>query len=454
MLAIEVEYLMERVYASEFADKTKNEWPPHPARLFSALVAAYRDTDGTEDERQALLWLEQQGAAEIEAPQKGKFDPLVTYVPTNYPAKDGNTHPDDRAKQPRYFCAQSPASPVVRFLWPNSNANGHTAALASLLARVNSLGRACSLVRVSLTGPPQTNQDLPRYVPDETGKRVLAVAGEGRLRELERLYNAGRRPPQGTLVRYREPQSHCEREPELRGHFGEMIVLRRIGGIGLPSEYAPLLAKKLRRAFMCHLGADAENNPMLSGHKAAGEPATEPHVAFAALSNVGGEFSDGHLVGLAVVLPLSISRTDRRKTLQACADIDVLNFEGLGEWRVEMANFDIRQTTLKPETWMRPSKIWTTATPILLDRYPKKKDSIPDLLMAACERAGLPVPCKVTFNAYSDLTGAPPVFAYKLERYALHATFEFDRKVRGPVLVGAGRFFGMGLMKPFREGKP
>jgi CRISPR-associated protein Csb2 len=140
--------------------------------------------------------------------------------------------------------------------------------------------------------------------------------------------------------------------------------------------------------------------------------------------------------------------------LRAVAAIDSLALGDLGEWKVEIANFDVPARTLQPESWMKASKRWATVTPILLDRYPKKKLSEEELLVTACQRAGLPVPVRCVFGPYqeqggtSGLKGVAPVFAFSLARWAVHATFEFDEPVKGPVLVGAGRFFGMGLMKP------
>ena len=58
MFAVEVEYLMGRVLASSYNDRTAVEWPPHPARMFSALVAAYEERDLGEGARAALEWLE------------------------------------------------------------------------------------------------------------------------------------------------------------------------------------------------------------------------------------------------------------------------------------------------------------------------------------------------------------------------------------------------------------
>ena len=61
MLAIEIELLSGRYVATAHDDRTRAEWPPHPARFFSALVAALHDREPVDTaERDALLWLEAQ----------------------------------------------------------------------------------------------------------------------------------------------------------------------------------------------------------------------------------------------------------------------------------------------------------------------------------------------------------------------------------------------------------
>jgi CRISPR-associated protein Csb2 len=58
MFTLEVDYLMGRVLASRHDDRRQVEWPPHPTRLFSALVAAYEECDLGEEAAMALEWLE------------------------------------------------------------------------------------------------------------------------------------------------------------------------------------------------------------------------------------------------------------------------------------------------------------------------------------------------------------------------------------------------------------
>ena len=87
MFALAVELLTGRYTATTFNNRDMAEWPPHPARLFSALVAAWADADEpSTSEREALLWLENQPPPELVCDPVGAVAhrALVThYVPVN-----------------------------------------------------------------------------------------------------------------------------------------------------------------------------------------------------------------------------------------------------------------------------------------------------------------------------------------------------------------------------------
>jgi CRISPR-associated protein Csb2 len=446
MLAIEVEYLMGRSYATDFRDDTAPEWPPHPDRLFEALVAAHHDTFSVDGEDSVLRWLETLGAPQIAAGEKGHAASVVNFVPTNYNGKLGSPHPDQRGRQPRVFPVQSPSSPVVHFVWTAADPDQATRdKLGSLLARVPSLGRACSLVRMRL-GEPSVP---PAYVPDPKGEEVLRVFGEGRLDELETLYKLGQRPSPAPQMRYGRARV---KTPVPESCFGEMIVLRRVEGRGLPIEAALTLSAALRKALMSLSEYDPALCGFFSGH---GE---ELHCAFAALPFVGHEYSDGRLMGVAVVLPRITSTAQRRKVLRACASIVMINLKDEGDlWDVELCGLDIPQQALRPQVWSGPSATWASVTPILLDRFPKRNLPVEDILAVACERAGLPRPIEIEHAAFSEIRGVSPVSEFRLQRskedkprWGVHAKFRFEAPVRGPILLGAGRFFGLGLLRPWK----
>ena len=84
----------------------------------------------------------------------------------------------------------------------------------------------------------------PSWVPDSKGQEVLRVFGEGRLDELETLYRLGQRPSLGPQMRYGRARVEAQ-APE--SCFGEMIVLRRREGRGLPIDAALTVWAALRR---------------------------------------------------------------------------------------------------------------------------------------------------------------------------------------------------------------
>jgi CRISPR-associated protein Csb2 len=169
-------------------------------------------------------------------------------------------------------------------------------------------------------------------------------------------------------------------------------------------------------------------------------------------------------MGVAVVLPRSAAVKDRRAVFAACALLaeNGLHIPGVGHLDLEALEFPAVEWTLRPASWSWPAKRWGTVTPILLDRFPKKKGpTVDDLLRSACVRIGLPEPLAIAHGPYSQMPGVPPVPAFRLlrkpgdaPRWGVHATIEFAGEVRGPVLLGAGRYFGLGLLRPVRELAP
>ena len=100
MLAIEVTFVTGRYIATAYNSRRDGEWPPHPARVFSALVATHfaADTAATHpnDERAILEWLEAQGAPSIQASEATPRDVVTVFVPVNDTAL---TDVDQEAKE-------------------------------------------------------------------------------------------------------------------------------------------------------------------------------------------------------------------------------------------------------------------------------------------------------------------------------------------------------------------
>jgi CRISPR-associated protein Csb2 len=220
----------------------------------------------------------------------------------------------------------------------------------------------------------------------------------------------------------------------------------------LPIEAALTLTDAVRTALLSNAGRHGAIPDVISGHGAG------DHCAIAALPFTGGAHSDGRLMGFSIAMPRGIAVHDRRRLMAAAEDLEENGIhlsKTLGSWRVAL-DFSPAAQTLWPSTWTRPSKRWATVTPILLDRFPKRKGpTAEDILTAACVRAGIPEP-KITHGPYSAAPGVAAVPQFRLHRkkehrprWGVHAVLEFPIKVRGPILLGAGRYFGLGLLRPW-----
>ena len=106
--------------------------------------------------------------------------------------------------------------------------------------------------------------------------------------------------------------------------------------------------------------------------------------------------------------------------------------------------------SLHERTWSRSARRWASATPVVLDRFPKRRQTVEDIVAQSCERAGYPLPIKVEWSQNSALP-MPPARQFTLRKpgslYA-HVVLEFEHRVSGPLLVGKERYFGLGLFLP------
>ncbi len=465
MLAIEVRLLLGRYAATDYRDRERPEWPPHPDRLFSALVAAAYESGLGESARAALLWLEALPPPHITADEAPAVQtPLTVFVPINDPQAD--YLPTRSERRPRSFPSVVPEvsapgdCPAVGYLWPGVEPDETLARLLrAIVERVAYLGSSRSPVRVRLT---DTALPDPNWVPDDAGGVILRVPGPGRLESLEWHYRNGLRPPVGALQRYRQGAS-VESPHVHEGAFGEMVVYRLAGPSEVDCETALKLTSVLRAACMRRAQETGGEVPeVLSGHDEQGRPSARPHAAFVALPFVSEqqEFADGRILGLAVLLPRGLPSGERRRVMRAVMDVDRLNLSG-GTW-FQLARVTPGQVTpynIRPDTWTGPSRRWASVTPLLLDRFPKKEGpGAAEVIAHGCKYVGLPCPVDVVPDQFSPLYGVQPSFRFVVRRASgkprlyTHATLTFSEKVRGPVVVGAGRYFGLGLFRPIAEG--
>lgn len=504
MLAIEVELLTDRYAATAHNDRSRAEWPPHPARFFSALVAALHDHDPVDPhEREALLWLEGQPPPSLDADlfvtdHLGRRRVLDVFVPVNdvvmtfkkakgvekLNASDPLSTGIPRTKQARAFPTAVPARSRFAFVWPESIPEALRTALDHLCARVTRLGHSSSLVRCAIVDRPIT----PTLIPNEDGDVVLRTFGPNQLARLEtefvRHQGVENRVLPAIPKRYGKFDADLSDTATVSAESifsNDWVIFERVGGARPLSSRGTDLSRALRDALFDQHGLKTLP-AALSGHQQDGSATDQPHVVFVALPFVGHEHADASVQGCAIVIPRGLADSDREGLLRLVAawernrsiDIDgTMELAGANLPTVRLKRVELAaKSTLRPATWCRPARHFVTATPIALDRNPgnlrsnqnrtahKAAMEAQRYVADACTRIGLPRPMSVEVSLAPLLPGAQPVHAFlpwpgrpgRTARVRVHADIRFAEPVRGPVLLGAGRFFGLGLCLPIPEG--
>ncbi len=470
MFGLRVTYLTGRVSASDFDDgdlKQQVEWPPHPSRLFSALVAAWGEGGGERELLPALAWLEDHPVPSVYAGDATQRTVLPVFVPVN----DVSSIPESRPRKPRRFPSAGLAQPDVYFVWPEAPTVEMQRNLDIILNRTSSLGHSSSLVAIEIVQELPSDHLLRHWQPGgPAGKpRRLRVAYPGRLSELEQSHqrfvanpSKTNRPTAGRSILYGQPAK--QEAGMARSVLGEMIVLRRLSGprVTLSSSYALLSA--LRGAILHH--APQPVPEYLSGHApgstmASPMPAIRPHLALIPLAFTSSPHASGEVMGVAALLPRSLSSSERYVCWEVLGKIAELRM-GWGVWQVELADAEEHRLTLQEETWTGPSDVWATITPFVFDRFPKDPygDEAQEVVRTAFARAGLPEPAEIDLHYNPWHRGVPkaslfkpaPARPGKPQRYHCHVWARFAEPIQGPIVAGAGRHYGYGLFRPITTG--
>ena len=194
MLAFGIRYLNGFSAATEFDNRERAEWPPHPGSVFMALAAAHFQAGAEPEERRALEWLETlDQAPDIKAAAAIQRGVVTHYVTVNDKAGPGTTllqsAPMTRDRQPRSFARAWLEHDTVVLVWRTAHPDESIqTALRSLCSKVTRIGHSSSLVQMWVVREEQVLE--PDWVPDE-GRAVmrLRIAMPGTLEELERRYN-------------------------------------------------------------------------------------------------------------------------------------------------------------------------------------------------------------------------------------------------------------------------
>lgn len=392
--------------------------------------------------------------------------------------------PDERKRsglKGRYVPSTRPHNPVVCYVWYEEPDAGTFSALDQLARDTAYIGHSASLTRCRfICSEPATAE-----TPQEPKRRIY----QGRLLELNKSYERFKasadkkdRPRPGA------PVAAKQHVPESRRNVfsDRWLILEHVGGEMPDIRASAIVARGIRTALMSGYGQIGAVIPaIVSGHEADGSPARAPHLAIVSMNFAGFPHADGRVLGFALVPPTGSDLLEDdtfRNVLRKLAPLNqddgrrVLEVKSTQGSAANQA-FALKLSpsfeappglrSLDPALYTWTARRFATVTPVVLDRHLKKRgeariEEISEQVATACERIGLPRPASVFPDKHSAVQGAvsaypsgrsPAWLNWRLPdshtgRQLTHAVIEFAEQVEGPVLLGAGRFVGMGLCRP------
>src|SRR3954471_1636922 len=472
--ALRIEYLTGTAVSTLPTDRRQPEWPPHPFRLMAALIASLYGTDLGEGGRACLQALEALPPPSIKvAVNAGRRALATTYVPTNDGTAADGLLPSVRFRAARHFPAAIPADPVVYMIWDDIDGrfSPHLPMLARLAVEVPYLGHSSSLVGVSLSLAPPA----PNLEPAEDGPFLLRVPTVGTLANLEAAHAhsmaTGRGPR--TLPAMWSGYRHVAGDTALDANGaaqaaarGGWIVFRRTSRSPPPLAHAAVLTTAVRGALMGR--ADQPVARIISGHEPDGTQAQREHISVVPMANVGNQHGDGDIKGFAVMIPPGATRDEREAVHRAIRRVGVegsvdelssIVMGHVGAWTVARQAAP-SLTSLQPAHWAQTARRWVSVTPYVFEIVPSDRPGrdVPGIVARSCRRIGLPEPSSVTLTRTTPLRGVPHVRDFIIRRPSdrtpkliTHLDIEFPAPVTGPVLIGSGRFQGLGLFLPAED---
>jgi CRISPR-associated protein Csb2 len=462
------------------------EWPPSPARLFQALVAAtHRGAHGLVHAKvrdRALEWLERLEAPIIFAPPATTSQSeIVGYVPNNDDGepKDRLLHVKAAKAVRRYDLA---ADTTITYGWnfpPTDGAAGNADVVSAMANLVTYLGRTVDQVYARSEVAEAASNPSTRavvWMPTETSDGDWESPKAGFLGLCQGRYprSVSEEPPDFTNSR-RVDYSSGER-PKSSAPIAVVELLKADGDYHrFNPQSLRVPAGMVRDAFQTWL-ADCPSMEkyygpdrvarLLFGHKSAssGAPSEGGHIATVPIPSLNSAHTADGLVRRVLLIGWGIRDLDDQ-------DLYAQAVEGLNGRALRDRGREVGELRLVPKKdqmahynrWLGKSpsgtRAWRSVTPVVLPGYARKSRSCESYIMRALVQQGFAAETVDSVASFSGplVPGTFPAREYRVADYLrttprVHAEIIFKQPTSGPLVVGRGRFAGLGLFAPFDPG--
>lgn len=467
------------------------DWPPAPARVFQALVAgAARGSQLADADAAALEWLEMLEAPIIAAPTVREGQAFTNFVPNNGldkyggdPRKIGKIR-TPKTIRPHVFNVETP----LLFIWTFDNdpaSEGHARIICQIAERLYQLGRGVDMAWAwgELLDADEVEARLARHggvvhrpSKGETGKALLCPA-KGSIASLKARYKANtmRFTYDGKQQLFSQPPK--PRFAKIAYDASTRRFLFEIRAATSDESFAPwpftkmaelvvaLRDKASERLKEALPGKAGEIDRVLVG-RGATEADKAARVRILPLPSIGHRHADRAIRRILVEVPPNcpLRADDMAWVFSGLEEIDPATGEILWNlvWTGEMGMLDHYGAS---DNKQYDCRVWRTITPAALPamrtgrRTAGAKRVIGEAKMAravvqALRHVGVTVPVasiRVQREPF-DRNGARAEAFTVPERFAVrglhHVEIVFAQAVRGPLVIGNGRYLGLGLMAP------
>lgn len=481
------------------------DWPPSPARLFQALIAGAGLSGPLQPEHVAALkWLEECtdfAPPSVAAPSMQKGQSFKNFVPNNDLDAVGGDPRNigairvNKLIRPRLFDASQP----LLYAWPlpeNEETDNRAKVLFELADRVYQFGRGIDMACAWAEVMDQSEWDkrlaayngtIDRPSGDGEGGRALPCPTRGSLDSLERRYAAGLKRFEATSIGRTFSQSFRQLpKPRFRLVAYDSHPFRRLFELREYSPEHPVHAWPLRRTYLLMqtirdaartrlvkalASREAAIDCWLVGRKADGSYGGSPQerIRMIPMPSIGHRHADHQIRRVFVEVPpncpiaaedvfwafngLELPETRPLVCLSAATDEGMLHHYGLDG----------------------KARIWRTVTPAALPESARRRRIDPKRraqeAKSASERASEQQRARAAVlealrhaNIRSHVTEIcvqREPFEAKGERVEAfsgesrfpkerlwHVRVAFAEPAEGPIVIGDGRFAGLGLMAP------
>ena len=493
------------------------DWPPSPARLFQALVAgAARGRTLADGDRKALEWLEALDAPVIAAPSMRTGQGFRNYVPNNdLDAVGGDLRRISEIRAPKMIRPRLfDAAQSLLYAWffpAGESGETHARAVAAIAEKMYQLGRGVDMAwgSTEVVAADEAEARLARHGgalhrPGRVGGGAPFPCPErGSLRGLEERFRANQRRftaagGRGERLFSQAPKPRFRTVPYDCPPVRQLFDLRRPGDAESATNFAWPLAETVALATTVRDRAAARLKKALPADEAlidrvlVGRDATEAdkalRVRIVPLPSIGHVQADRQIRRILVEIPpncpLPAGPIVERGFSGLHLGMDPATGEIVEENRPVLtpATDDsmLRHYSIGPSRWAR---LWRSVTPVALSQVAARRRIDPARLGDPAQQKGAVERLEEERRAtravvqavrHADLTVRALTVRVQREPFAArgeraetfavetrfakqrlwHVEIAFIEPVPGPLILGDGRYLGLGLLAPMNDARP